>query len=161
MQVLKQVGWYLYAVLATVLTLGVFIRFHLVTVRMNQLGGLRAGGLGGAHVYHELGTTSGADSPPATLSTYKPWVPRVLRSDRNASCVPSGDQRDYLFAKHYNLPIIQIIDIQKIETEADPTKEGRYVNSGFINGLNYKEATAAVIAKLEEAGAGTGAGFYG
>jgi len=68
--------------------------------------------------------------------------------------VPSGDQRDYLFAKHYNLPIIPIIDIQNIETEADPTKEGRYINSGFINGLTYKEATAAVIAKLEELGAG-------
>ncbi|MES2109280.1 MAG: DUF559 domain-containing protein [Bacteroidota bacterium] len=68
--------------------------------------------------------------------------------------VPSGDQRDYLFAKRFDLPIIQIIDIQKIETEADPTKEGKYVNSGFIDGLNYKEATAAVIAKLEEAGAG-------
>jgi leucyl-tRNA synthetase len=68
--------------------------------------------------------------------------------------VPSGDQRDYLFAKHYNLPIIQIIDIQNIETEADPTKEGHYVNSGFINGLTYKEATAAVVAKLEEIGAG-------
>jgi leucyl-tRNA synthetase len=68
--------------------------------------------------------------------------------------VPSGDQRDYLFAKQYNLPIIPIIDIQKIETEADPTKEGRYINSGFINGLTYKEATAAVVAKLEELGAG-------
>ena len=68
--------------------------------------------------------------------------------------VPSGDQRDYLFAKQYNLPIIPIMDIQKIETEADPTKEGRYINSGFINGLTYKEATAAVIAKLEELGAG-------
>ncbi|WP_428328855.1 leucine--tRNA ligase [Mucilaginibacter sp.] len=68
--------------------------------------------------------------------------------------VPSGDQRDYLFAKHYNLPIIQIIDQQKIDTEADPTKEGRYINSGFINGLTYKEATAAIIAKLEEIGAG-------
>jgi len=68
--------------------------------------------------------------------------------------VPSGDQRDYLFAKHYNLRIIPIIDIQKIETEADPTKEGRYINSGFINGLTYKEATATVIAKLEEMGAG-------
>ncbi|MDB5132357.1 MAG: leucyl-tRNA synthetase [Mucilaginibacter sp.] len=68
--------------------------------------------------------------------------------------VPSGDQRDYLFAKHYSLPIIPIIDIQKIETEADPTKEGRYINSGFINGLAYKEATSTVIAKLEEMGAG-------
>ena len=68
--------------------------------------------------------------------------------------VPSGDQRDYLFAKQYNLPIIPIIDIQNIATEADATKDGRYINSGFINGLTYKEATAAVISKLEELGAG-------
>jgi leucyl-tRNA synthetase len=68
--------------------------------------------------------------------------------------VPSGDQRDYLFAKHYNLPIVPIIDIQNIEKEADPTKEGRYINSGFINGMTYKEATTALIAKLEETGAG-------
>ncbi|MBD1393129.1 leucine--tRNA ligase [Mucilaginibacter glaciei] len=68
--------------------------------------------------------------------------------------VPSGDQRDYLFAKHFNLPIIRIMDIQQMDTEADPTKEGKYVNSAFINGLGYKEATAAVIAKLEELGLG-------
>jgi leucyl-tRNA synthetase len=68
--------------------------------------------------------------------------------------VPSGDQRDYLFAKHFNLPIIPIIDIQNIEVEADPTKEGKYINSDFINGLGYKEATAAVVAKLEELGLG-------
>jgi leucyl-tRNA synthetase len=68
--------------------------------------------------------------------------------------VPSGDQRDYLFAKHYNLPVIPIIDIQNIETEADPTKDGKYINSDFINGLTYKEATAAVVAKLEALGLG-------
>ena len=68
--------------------------------------------------------------------------------------VPSGDQRDYLFAKHFELPIVPIIDIQNIENEADPTKEGKYINSDFINGLTYKEATAAVVAKLEELGAG-------
>lgn len=68
--------------------------------------------------------------------------------------VPSGDQRDYLFAKHFNLPIVPIIDIQNIETEADPTKEGKYINSDFINGLTYKEATATVVAKLEEINAG-------
>ncbi|QTE34622.1 leucine--tRNA ligase [Mucilaginibacter gossypii] len=68
--------------------------------------------------------------------------------------VPSGDQRDYLFAKHFNLPVVQILDIQNIETEADPTKEGTYINSDFINGLAYKEATAAVVAKLEEINAG-------
>ncbi|WP_183580766.1 leucine--tRNA ligase [Mucilaginibacter sp. X5P1] len=68
--------------------------------------------------------------------------------------VPSGDQRDYLFAKHFDLPIVPIMDIQNIEIEADPTKDGLYINSDFINGLTYKEATAAVIAKLEELGAG-------
>ena len=68
--------------------------------------------------------------------------------------VPSGDQRDYLFAKHFNLPIVPIIDIQNIETEADPTKEGHYINSDFMNGLNYKEGTAKVIAYLEAKGAG-------
>jgi leucyl-tRNA synthetase len=68
--------------------------------------------------------------------------------------VPSGDQRDYLFAKHFGLPIVPIMDIQQIETEADPTKEGRYINSDFMNGLNYKDGTAAVIAFLENKGAG-------
>jgi leucyl-tRNA synthetase len=68
--------------------------------------------------------------------------------------VPSGDQRDYLFAKHFGLPIIPIIDIQNIETEADPTKEGKYINSDFMNGHNYKDGTAKVIEFLESKGAG-------
>src|SRR4051812_43669614 len=41
--------------------------------------------------------------------------------------VPSGDQRDWLFATHFNLPIIQILDTQQsIDVEADATKEGKY-----------------------------------
>lgn len=64
--------------------------------------------------------------------------------------VPSGDQRDYLFAKHFNLPIIPISDTQNIEEAADPNKDGRYINSGFINGMTYAEAVPALIAKLEE-----------
>jgi leucyl-tRNA synthetase len=68
--------------------------------------------------------------------------------------VPSGDQRDYLFAQQFNLPIIQILDAQQMENEADPTKEGKYVNSGIINGLEYKEATAKLISFLEEANMG-------
>ncbi len=69
--------------------------------------------------------------------------------------VPSGDQRDWLFAKHFNLPVIQILDAQKdIEHEADATKEGKYVNSDFINGMAYDEAIPALISKLEELGAG-------
>ena len=71
--------------------------------------------------------------------------------------VPSGDQRDYLFARHFDLPIPAISDAQKdLDQQADPTKEGRYLNSGFINGLAYKEATAKLIAFLEEKGLGKG-----
>jgi len=64
--------------------------------------------------------------------------------------VPSGDQRDYLFAKHFNLPVVQISDSQQIEEEADPNKEGKYINSDFMNGMNYQDGVTAVIAKLEE-----------
>src|SRR5690606_23818191 len=64
--------------------------------------------------------------------------------------VPSGDQRDYLFAKHFNLPIIPISDSQDISEAADPNKDGKYINSGFINGMTYQEAVPALIAKLEE-----------
>lgn len=69
--------------------------------------------------------------------------------------VPSGDQRDWLFAKHFNLPIIQILDGQKnIDVEADPTKEGKYINSDFINNLGYKEATSYLNHWLEREGVG-------
>ncbi|WP_022824913.1 leucine--tRNA ligase [Hymenobacter norwichensis] len=71
--------------------------------------------------------------------------------------VPSGDQRDYLFAKHFDLPIVQVTDAQQgLDEQADPTKEGRYINSGIIDGLGYKEATTTLIAFLEEKGLGKG-----
>ena len=64
--------------------------------------------------------------------------------------VPSGDQRDWLFAKHFNLPVVQILDGQKdIDLQADHTKEGKYINSGFINGMEYAEATQTLNAWLE------------
>lgn len=69
--------------------------------------------------------------------------------------VPSGDQRDWLFARHFNLPVIQVLDAQAdVDTAADSTKEGTYVNSGIINGLHYKEATQVLISRLEELNAG-------
>ncbi len=71
--------------------------------------------------------------------------------------VPSGDQRDWNFAKHFNLPIVPILDAQKdMDEQADNTKEGRYINSGMINGLTYKEATKVLTDFLEEKGIGKG-----
>lgn len=69
--------------------------------------------------------------------------------------VPSGDQRDWLFARHFGLPVTQILDAQQnIDEQADATKEGTYVNSGFINGMGYAEAVATLNGWLEENGAG-------
>jgi leucyl-tRNA synthetase len=69
--------------------------------------------------------------------------------------VPSGDQRDWLFAQHFNLPILQILSGQQhLDEQADPTKSGVYVNSGFINGLEYKEATETLNRWLGDHGVG-------
>jgi len=69
--------------------------------------------------------------------------------------VPSGDQRDFDFAKHFNLPIVEINDAQKLtETEADPTKEGKIINSDFLNGLSPKEAIEKGIEEVEKRGIG-------
>lgn len=71
--------------------------------------------------------------------------------------VPSGDQRDYLFAKHFSLPIVPILDAQQhLDQQADNTKAGRYVNSGFIDGLTYDEAMPRLLQFLEERGIGRG-----
>ncbi|MHB1178895.1 MAG: leucine--tRNA ligase [Daejeonella sp.] len=69
--------------------------------------------------------------------------------------VPSGDQRDWLFATKFGLPIVAISDAQvNLHVQADPTKEGRYINSELIDGLDCKAATSVLIKKLEELGAG-------
>ena len=68
--------------------------------------------------------------------------------------VPAGDQRDYAFSKHFNLPIPPIIEGADISEEANATKESTMINSDFINGMGYEEATAAVIKRLEEMGIG-------
>ena len=70
--------------------------------------------------------------------------------------VPGGDQRDFDFAKHFNLPIVQINDAQKItETAADPTKDGKIIHSDFLNGLTPKEAMEKGMEEVEKRGIGT------
>ncbi|MBR08102.1 MAG: leucine--tRNA ligase [Rickettsiales bacterium] len=70
--------------------------------------------------------------------------------------VPSGDQRDFDFAKHFDLPIVQVIDAQKItDTEADPTKEGKMVNSGILDGLAPLDAIQKANEFIVEKGLGT------
>ncbi|OEK05275.1 leucine--tRNA ligase [Roseivirga misakiensis] len=70
--------------------------------------------------------------------------------------VPCGDQRDYDFAKHFDLPIVPVIEGADISENADPTKEGTMINSDFLNGLSCKEAIAKAIEFAEEKGVGKG-----
>lgn len=68
--------------------------------------------------------------------------------------VPCGDQRDFLFATHFNIPITNIIGTHFNGEEANPTKEAILENSGFLNGLPMKEAIAVAVNKVEELGIG-------
>ena len=70
--------------------------------------------------------------------------------------VPAHDERDWDFAKKFNLPIIEVVAGGKNVQEEVYTDvaEGTIVNSGFIDGLSVKEAQARMIAFLEEKGIG-------
>ncbi|MFD2099847.1 leucine--tRNA ligase [Flagellimonas iocasae] len=71
--------------------------------------------------------------------------------------VPCGDQRDYDFAKHYNIPIPNIFEGVDISEEAFADKETTVIaNSDFLNGLSYKEAMKKIISELEKIGYGVG-----
>ncbi len=70
--------------------------------------------------------------------------------------VPCGDQRDYDFAKHFDLPIVPVIKGADISEQADATKDGTMINSGFLDGLSCKDAIAKAIEFAEEKGVGKG-----
>ncbi len=70
--------------------------------------------------------------------------------------VPGHDERDHRFAKHFNLPIVQVVEGPSVEEEAFVSWEAKIINSDFLNGLLVDEAIAAGIKKLEEMGIGTG-----
>jgi leucyl-tRNA synthetase len=77
--------------------------------------------------------------------------------------VPAHDSRDFAFAKHFNVPIIQVVT-KEGEQSSDPAgwddsydaKEGVMINSGFISGMPVKNAIRITIDKLEEEGFGFG-----
>ena len=70
--------------------------------------------------------------------------------------VPAHDSRDYAFAKHLGLDIVEVVTGGNIEEGSYDAKEGTMINSDFINGLEVKEAISTVISRLEEQGIGKG-----
>ncbi len=77
--------------------------------------------------------------------------------------VPAHDSRDFTFAKHYNIPIVQVV-VKKGDkpTNTDDwddsydSKEGVIINSGFITGMTVADAIKSTITKIEEMGIGIG-----
>ena len=68
--------------------------------------------------------------------------------------VPAHDQRDYEFAKKFDIPIIQVLEGGDISKEAY-TQDGVHINSGFLDGLGKEEAIDKMVAWLEEKGIGS------
>ncbi len=68
--------------------------------------------------------------------------------------VPAHDSRDYAFARHFNLPIIPLIEGCDVSEESFDAKEGIMIHSGFLNGMTVKQAIPAAIDEVEKKGLG-------
>ena len=68
--------------------------------------------------------------------------------------VPAHDSRDYAFARHFNLPVIPLIEGADVSEQSFDAKEGKMINSDFLNGLEVKEAIAKMKAYITDKGIG-------
>ena len=68
--------------------------------------------------------------------------------------VPAHDSRDYVFAKTFSLPIVPIIEGCDVSEQSFDAKEGKMCNSGFLNGMDVKEAIERAKDYVEEKGLG-------
>ncbi|OZI11150.1 leucine--tRNA ligase [Bacillaceae bacterium SAS-127] len=107
---------------------------------------------------HKTGVFTGAYAiNPANGEKMPIWIADyVLMSYGTGAimAVPAHDERDYEFAKKFELPIKAVVAGGEIEQEAY-TGDGEHINSDFLNGLNKEEAITKMIAWLEEKELGT------
>ncbi|MFQ8812250.1 MAG: leucine--tRNA ligase [Gallintestinimicrobium sp.] len=74
--------------------------------------------------------------------------------------VPAHDERDWEFAKKFNMPIIQVVESSEGPVDVNEAAfvdvaTGKLVNSGFLNGMEVAEAKKAIIEYLEKENIGT------
>lgn len=101
---------------------------------------------------------------PLTGESIPIWISEYVLAGYGTGAimaVPAHDSRDFAFARHFNLPIRQVVaeDPSNLTdpatwTESLDSKSGYSVNSGFITGMKVKDAMKAVIDKIEEMGIG-------
>ena len=103
---------------------------------------------------------------PLTNKKIPIWIADYVLSGYGTGAimaVPGHDSRDFAFARHFKLPIIQVV-VKEGDEPSDPltwddsydSKEGIMINSGFINEMNVTDAMKTTIKKIEEMGIGTG-----
>ena len=98
---------------------------------------------------------------PLTGTEIPVWISDYVLSTYGTGAimaVPAHDTRDYEFATKFNLPIIQVVDGDNVDLSQEAFTDvstGKLINSGFLNGLEVKDAKKKVIEYLEEHNIGT------
>ena len=94
---------------------------------------------------------------PLTGEKIPIWVSQYVLAGYGTGAimaVPAHDSRDYAFAKKFGLPIIPLIEGADVSEQSFDAKEGRMINSGFLNGMEVKEAIEAAKDYVEAHGLG-------
>ena len=98
---------------------------------------------------------------PVTNKEIPIWISDYVLSSYGTGAimaVPAHDQRDYEFAKKFNLPIVQVVDGENVDFEKEPftdVETGKLINSDFLNGLEVADAKKKIIDYLEKEQIGT------
>ena len=98
---------------------------------------------------------------PLTKKEIPIWISDYVLSTYGTGAimaVPAHDQRDYEFAKKFNLPIIQVVDGENVDLDTQAFTDvstGKLINSEFLNGLEVSEAKKKIIEYLESENIGT------
>ena len=101
--------------------------------------------------------TGGYAIHPFTGAEIPVWISEYVLGGYGTGAimaVPAHDERDYAFAKHFNLKIVEVISGGDLSLGAFDSKEGVVINSDFINGLKVKEAIGKINNELEKRGIG-------
>jgi len=96
---------------------------------------------------------------PLTNKEIPIWIGDYVLSGYGTGAVmavPAGDERDFKFAVHFNLPIPNIFKGKEAELPYVEKGDFELINSGLIDGLGYKEATEKIISILEQQKIGHG-----
>ncbi len=97
---------------------------------------------------------------PFTNEAIPIWISEYVLSGYGTGAimaVPGHDGRDYAFAKHFNLPIVPVVDDGEGHDMSEGSydaKAGKMINSGIINGMEVKEAIAYIAGEVEKRGIG-------